>query len=294
MNNFINIFLSSYTFKIVTLGCLILGMISAIVGNFAVLKKESLLADGISHSSLAGITLMFIITGKKDLYLLLIGALIIGIICISIIHYIQIYSKIKFDSAIALILSTFFGLGLIFLTYLKKIPGANKAGISNLIFGQASTLLLNDIYFLIIISIIILVIIIIFWKNFKISIFDKDFSKTIGINSNIYRLLISILITINVILGIQIAGVILISAFMIIPHITARLWSNKLNIIVFTSAILGGLSSFLGSILSSIYENLPTGPTIVLILNIFFIISILLSPKTKILKKLFNRLENKQ
>ena len=111
----------SYTFKIVMLGCSLLGILSAVVGTFAVLKKESLLGDGISHASLAGICLAFLITKQKETVFLLIGAFLIGICCVYLIHYIGIKSKVKFDSAIALILSTFFGLGLVLLTYLKKI-----------------------------------------------------------------------------------------------------------------------------------------------------------------------------
>lgn len=66
MNEILKLFLSSYTFKVVTLGCTLLGIVSAIIGTFAVLKKESLLGDGISHSALAGICLAFLISGKKN------------------------------------------------------------------------------------------------------------------------------------------------------------------------------------------------------------------------------------
>lgn len=145
MNNYLNLFFNSYTFKVVTIGCSLLAMISAIIGNFAVLKKESLLGDGVAHASLAGVCIAFLLTGKKEMYILLLGALIIGLICVSLIHYIQLYSKLKFDSAIALMLSSFFGFGLVLLTYLKKIPGAKKAGLNRFIFGQASTLVVKDI-----------------------------------------------------------------------------------------------------------------------------------------------------
>ena len=131
MNEILKLFLSSYTFKVVTLGCTLLGIVSAIIGTFAVLKKESLLGDGISHSALAGICLAFLISGKKELYILLTGALVIGFLCIFLIHYIERNSKVKLDSAIALLLSTFFGLGLVLLTYLKKVPGAKKAGLNS-------------------------------------------------------------------------------------------------------------------------------------------------------------------
>ena len=96
MAEIFRLFLNSYTFKVVTLGCTLLGVVSAIIGTFAVLKKESLLGDGISHASLAGICLAFLITRKKELYILLLGALIIGLLSIFLIHYIQLKTKVYF------------------------------------------------------------------------------------------------------------------------------------------------------------------------------------------------------
>ncbi|WP_041793818.1 metal ABC transporter permease [Streptobacillus moniliformis] len=284
-----DILLNSYTFKVVTIGCSLLGMISAIIGTFAVLKKESLLGDGVAHSSLAGICIAFLLTGRRELFILLIGALIMGLICVLLIHYIGTNSKVKFDSAIALILSTFFGLGLVLLTYLKRIPGAKKAGLSNFIFGQASTLILKDIYLITGVGLILLILVIFFWKQIKISIFDKEYAKTIGINSDRYRLLVSVMIVINVIIGLQIAGVVLMTAMMISPVVAARQWSNKLNIVVILSSIFGAISGFIGSLSSSLNSSLPTGPVIVVVLSIFVMFSMLFSNKRGLIYRYISR-----
>nr|WP_155732393.1 metal ABC transporter permease [Streptobacillus moniliformis] len=284
-----DILLNSYTFKVVTIGCSLLGMISAIIGTFAVLKKESLLGDGVAHSSLAGICIAFLLTGRRELFILLIGALIMGLICVLLIHYIGTNSKVKFDSAIALILSTFFGLGLVLLTYLKRIPGAKKAGLSNFIFGQASTLILKDIYLITGVGLILLILVIFFWKQIKISIFDKEYAKTIGINSDRYRLLVSVMIVINVIIGLQIAGVVLMTAMMISPVVAARQWSNKLNIVVILSSIFGAISGFIGSLSSSLNSSLPTGPVIVIVLSIFVMFSMLFSNKRGLIYRYISR-----
>lgn len=268
----------NYTFVIVLLGVIFLSIISSIIGTFTVLKNESLLSDGISHAALSGICLSYIFFRVKNIYILLLGALIIGLICIYIIHLIQVNSKIEFDSAISLILSTFFGLGLVLLTYIKKIPG-NKAGLKNYIFGQASTLSIKDVYILIIISIILILIICLFWKEFKISIFDKEFSLTLGINSKFYSNLLSFILVIVVIVGIQIAGVILISAMIITPSVIARFWTYKLNNIVVLSVLFSIISSILGVYISNMKPNIPTGPIIILTMSIFFLISLFISPK---------------
>ncbi|WP_143605281.1 metal ABC transporter permease [Streptobacillus notomytis] len=284
-----DLLLNSYTFKIVAIGCSLLGMISAIIGTFAVLKKESLLGDGVAHSSLAGICIAFLLTGKRELFILLIGALIMGLICVLLIHYIGTNSKVKFDSAIALILSTFFGLGLVLLTYLKRVHGAKKAGLSNFIFGQASTLILKDIYLITVVGLILLALVIFFWKEIKISIFDKEYAKTIGINSDRYRLLVSVMIVINVIIGLQIAGVVLMTAMMISPVVAARQWSNKLNIVVILSSVFGAISGFVGSLSSSLNTSLPTGPVIVVTLSIFVIFSMLFSNKRGLIYRYIKR-----
>lgn len=287
MNEYFNIFLGSYTFKVVTIGCALLAMISAVIGNFAVLKRESLLGDGVAHASLAGVCMAFLLTGKKEMYILLLGALFVGLICVSLIHYIQLYSKLKFDSAIALMLSSFFGLGLVLLTYLKKVPGAKKAGLNRFIFGQASTLVVKDIYFILTIGFILLFMVIIFWKEIKISIFDKEYAKTLGIDSDKIRFLVSILIVINIILGIQIAGVILITAMIIAPAVAARQWSNSLLTVVILSGIFGFLSGAFGAIVSTLDTSLPTGPLIVMISSFFVILSLIFSNKEGLVVRLY-------
>lgn len=288
------LFFDSYTFRVVTIGCTLLGVFSAIIGTFAMLKKESLLGDGISHASLAGVCVAFLITGKKDLYILLLGALIIGLICLYLIFVIQQKSKVKFDNAIALLLSTFFGLGLVLLSYLKKVPGAKKAGLNKFIFGQASTLVVKDIYLIITVGFIIIILTFLFWKEIKISIFDPSYARTLGIKSDRINFLISSMIVVNVIIGIQIAGVILITAMLILPPVCARLWSDRLFIVVLLSSFIGGISGASGSIISTLDSNLPTGPLIIVVSGIFFLFSLLFSKKGIIAKnyKIYKRNKN--
>lgn len=294
MNEYFQFFMSSYTFKVVTLGCALLGMVSAIIGNFAVLKKESLLGDGIAHATLAGVCIAFLLTGKKEMYILLLGALIVGLVCVSVIHYIQLHSKLKFDSAIALMLSSFFGLGLVLLTYLKKVSGAKKAGLNRFIFGQASTLVVKDVYFIVSIGLILLFVVILFWKEIKISIFDKDYAKTLGIDSDKIRFIVSILIVMNIILGIQIAGVILITAMIIAPAVAARQWSDRLLIVVIISAVFGFLSGAIGAIGSTLDTSLPTGPLIVMVSSIFLLFSLIFSVKQGFIIKLYKKYKRKK
>ena len=290
----LNLLVSDHTFRTVALGCLLLGMVSGILRCFAVLRKQSLLGDAVSHASLPGVCLAFLFTNVKNTEVLLLGALITGIVCIGLIQLIQNYTKIKFDSALALILSVFFGLGLVLLSYLNKLPGANKSGLNKFIFGQASTFIKRDVNIILITGIFLLIIIILFWKEFKIVSFDSDFAKTLGFPSKKIEILISVLIVTTVIIGIQAAGVILISAMIISPAVAARQWTDKLSIMVILAAFFGGISGLLGTLISISESNLPTGPVIVIIISIIVVISILFSNKRGIVFKVIRNQKRKK
>lgn len=121
--------------------------------------------------------------------------------------------------------------------------------------------------------------VLVFWREIKISIFDPYYAQTLGINSFKVHLLVSSLIVITVIIGIQIAGVILITAMLVSPFVAARQWSDKLHIVILLAAIFGGISGFIGTSISTIDTNLSTGYIIVMSLSFFAITSILISPK---------------
>ena len=284
--NIISLLVSDYTFRTITLGCMLLGSVSGMLGCFAVLRKQSLLGDAVSHASLPGVCLAFLIIRSKNTEILLLGALAIGLICIGLIQTIQNYTKIKFDSALAFILSVFFGLGLVLLSYLNKLPGANKSGLNKFIFGQASTFVERDVRLMLYTGIILLIIIILFWKEFKIVTFDSEFAKTLGFPSRKIEILISVLIVITVIIGIQAAGVILISAMIISPAVAARQWTNRLSVMVILSGIFGGIAGLTGTLISITESNLPTGPVIVLVISLIVVFSILFSPKRGILSRI--------
>ncbi len=284
--NIISLLVSDYTFRTIALGCMLLGSVSGMLGCFAVLRKQSLLGDAVSHASLPGVCLAFLIIRSKNTEILLLGALAIGLICIGLIQTIQNYTKIKFDSALAFILSVFFGLGLVLLSYLNKLPGANKSGLNKFIFGQASTFVERDVRLMLYTGIILLIVIILFWKEFKIVTFDSEFAKTLGFPSRKIEILISVLIVITVIIGIQAAGVILISAMIISPAVAARQWTNRLSIMVILSGIFGGIAGLTGTLISITESNLPTGPVIVLVISLIVVFSILFSPKRGILSRI--------
>lgn len=268
-----------YTFQIVALGTGFLGLLSGVIGSFTTLQKESLLGDALSHAALPGIVIGFMVIGRKEWLFLLGGAALSGLIATGLIQWMNKNGAVQFDNALSLILSSFFGLGLVLMTYLQRIPNADQAGIENFIYGQASSMLLRDVRVLVIASFIGLTLIIIFWKELKLYTFDRKYSKTLGLNNNLIQLLISSIMIVTIILGLESVGVILISALLVGPAVAARQWTNRLSIMVTLAGIFGGVSGVLGTLISSIYTQIPTGPSIVIVTSIITCFSLLFAPK---------------
>lgn len=292
MSSLMNL-LQDYTFQTVALGAALLGIISGVLGSFAVLRKQSLLGDGISHAALPGVVLAFLLTGSKHTEILLLGALITGILSTCFILAIVKHSRIKFDSALALVMSVFFGFGLVLLTYSQKMPNANQAGLKRFIYGQASTLLERDVRWMAICGIILLLLVLLFWKEFKLFSFDPEFAQSLGFSTGKLNLLLSFLIVISIIIGLQTVGVVLMSAMLITPAVAARQWSNRLWVMVLLSAIFGAVSGVIGTLMSSAVADLPTGPVIVVCITAIAIFSLLFAPGRGMVSRLYRRRKNR-
>lgn len=280
---------NDFTFRVVSFGSLILGMISGALGCFAVLRKQSLIGDAISHCTLPGIAIAFLITNSKNIEVLLFGALLSGLLSMYLITTIASHSKLKFDASLALVLSVLFGIGIVFLTYIQKNSGSHQAGLEKFIFGQASSLLKRDVRIMIITGIVLFSMMIVFWKEFKLVTFDPVFAQTIGIPSTFFGGFLSLLMVLGIVIGLQTVGVILMSALLISPASAARQWTDKLSVMVVLSSLFGGMSGILGTMVSSYIPGIPTGPTIVAFMSIIVLGSLLFAPRGIIRKWIMQR-----
>ena len=270
--------LNDYTFQMVALGTGVLGIISGVVGTYVTLRQESLLGDALSHAALPGIAIVFMLIQVKVTALLLVGAVITGLIATVLMQVFSQKTVLKLDSAMALTLSTFFGLGLVLMTYIQRQANANQAGLSNFIFGQASAMLNSDVQLIVGVSLFILLIITILWRPFKLMTFDMIFAKTVYSNLSVYQFVLSLLIVMTIMIGLESVGVILISSLLIGPSITARQWSDNLLPVMLLSGMIGGLSGVIGTLISSLALRIPTGPAIVVVLSLFLFASLLFAP----------------
>ncbi|WP_288565292.1 metal ABC transporter permease [uncultured Veillonella sp.] len=270
--------LQSYTTQMVLLGTALLGLASGIAGTFAVLRKESLIGDGLSHAALPGVVIAFLLTGIKDIEVLIAGAALSSITAAWLITITVENSKIKFDGALATILSAFFGLGMVLLTYVQSLNNAGQAGLSKFIFGQAATILARDVYITSVAALIIIVLTALFWKELKLISFDVEYAKTLQIPVTFTLILYRSLLIMTIIIGIQSVGAILISSLLIAPAVGARQWTNKLGTMCILAGLFGMISAIGGTIWSTSVQKLPTGPAIIVILSILVLLSLIFAP----------------
>ncbi|ADV51260.1 ABC-3 protein [Cellulophaga algicola DSM 14237] len=291
---YIELVFTDYTLRTITLGTAILGAVCGMLGSFAVLRKQSLLGDAISHAALPGIAIAFLITGTKDSSVLLIGALISGLLGTFWIRGITTKTHLKSDTALGLILSLFFGFGMLLLTFIQKQPNANQAGLDKYLFGQAATLVESDVWLMAIVTGICLIILLLFWKEFKILLFDADYTKTLGFNTKFIDILITTFIVLAIVLGLQTVGVVLMSAMLLAPAAAARQWTNSLSFMVILAAIFGAFAGVFGTAISASQTNLSTGPVIVIVAGVFVLFSFIFSPSRGLLFKQIRIIKNRR
>lgn len=263
----------------VLLGTMLLGLTSGILSVFAVLRQQSLLGDVVAHAALPGICLSYLLFGVKSVPLFLGGALLSGLLAGFLIQLIVNQSKLRHDAALAIVLSVFFGFGLMLLTYIQQLPNGNQAGIDRFLFGQAASLVLADVRFIAFSAVLIGLLVLLFFKQLKTICFDASFAASIGMPVKSLHFLITALIVVIVITGIQIAGVVLVAALLITPALSARYWSKSLTTMVWLSALFGSLAGIFGTATSAVLGDIPTGPVIILYAALIFVLSAVFAPR---------------
>jgi manganese/zinc/iron transport system permease protein len=271
--------LFDYTLRTVALGAGMLGLVAGVLGCFAVLRRQSLLGDAISHAALPGIVLAFILTGTKSPLVLVLGAAIAGWLGTLVVALIVRHSRLPTDSALGIVLSVFFGFGLVLLTWVQQMPTAAQAGLDTFLFGQAATMLVGDVVVIASLGSLSLLAVAVFWKEFKLLSFDPEYGATQGLSMDTADILLTTFLVISIVIGLQTVGVVLMSALVIAPAAAARQWTNSLGVMVVLAGAFGAISGVSGAVLSSAVEHLPTGPTIVLAATLIVIVSMAVAPE---------------
>lgn len=270
---------TDYTLRTIALGAVLLGFTSGVLGCFAVLRRQALLGDAMAHAALPGVVLAFMLTGSRAPLVLVLGAAIAGWLGALAVLTIVRLSRIKEDTAFGLVLSVFFGLGMVLLTFVQRSGSAGQAGLDKYLFGQAASMVMSDVLMLASLGTLLLGLVLLFWKEFKLLSFDPEFAASQGYPVRRLDILLTSLIVVAIVLGLQLVGVVLMSALLVAPAAAARQWTNRLSTMALLAGTLGALAGVAGALISTSARGLSTGPVIVVVISLVVLVSLLLAPE---------------
>lgn len=255
----------------------VVGTTSGLLGCFALLRRQSLLGDTLAHAALPGVCLAYLLTGRKEPGVLLIGALISGGIGTLFLLGLRA-SRLKQDAALGLVLSTFFGLGIMLLAFLQNRTDARQSGLEEFIFGQAAYLTREHLRLMLPIGLAALLVVVLFYKELKLFSFDPDYAGTIGFSRRVLEVLLALLMVAAVMISLRAIGVVLTTALLVVPAAAARQWTERLSAMLVLAVAFGALAGVGGSIWSQAATRTPTGPAVTLVATAFLAISVTLAP----------------
>ncbi len=292
----------SYLTWIVLIGTSLLGSVAGVLGSFAVLRRRALAGDLLSHAALPGLCLAFLILGQRQFVGMLLGAFFTGLAAIGLLTLVCRWTRTKEDAAIGIVLSTFFGAGIVLSSVIQNRPaGGAKAGLESYIYGQAAGMILRDVYLIAAVSAVALLVVILLFKEFMVFSFDPGFARVQGWPALVLDVTMMGTLALVTVIGLPAVGVVLMAAMLIVPGATARFWTNRLGPMLVLSGILGGLTGTMGTLLSAGViarwlgfdplafgpsdAALPTGPLIVLSGTTLFLFSVLFAPQRGVLAR---------
>ncbi|MEM6813355.1 MAG: iron chelate uptake ABC transporter family permease subunit [Bacteroidota bacterium] len=295
MHTFLEFFsFSDPNVRYVVLGSILLTSSSSIVGCFTFLKKKALVGDAVAHAVLPGVCLSFLLTGEKNPLILIIGAFATGWLSLLLIDIVSGKSKIKEDTAIGLILSISFGIGIFILTIIQKSGAATQTGLDSFLFGKAASLVGQDLLIFGIVAMLLFASVGLLFKEFCLLAFDEAFAKSMGLPVRRIELVLTTLTVFAVVIGIQAVGVVLMAAMLITPAAAARFWTDKIKVMITLAAVFGSFSGLLGAYISYVAPSMPTGPWIVVVISTIAFISFFIAPRRGIVYRLRNQLRIKK
>lgn len=286
--------LSDPSVRWVVLGSVLLTGSSAIVGTFTFLRKRALIGDAVAHAVLPGVCLAFMLAGRKDPFLLMAGALATGWLSLFVVDLIKRKTKLKEDTAIGLVLSVFFGVGIFMLTEIQHSGNASQSGLDHFLFGKAASLVQEDVTLFGAVAVLLVVVVYLLYKEFTLLAFDENFARSIGFPVRVLEFVLTSLSVFAIVIGIQAVGLVLMAAMLITPAAAARFWTNKLSTMLFLATLFGVVSGISGAYISWLEPSMPTGPWIVMVVSVLAVSSFFFAPSRGIVSRMLRQYSHKR
>lgn len=288
--------LQDYNTRVVMLGTGLLGMAAGMVGCFTLLRRRALMGDALSHATLPGVGLAFLMApylglDGKSLPVLLTGATLSGIVGVVSISYVRSMTRLKEDAALGIVLSVFFGAGIAILTVVQQLPAYHAAGLESFIYGKTASINSSDARLIALSGLFSVVLVALLFKELTLLCFDEGFAGSRGYPVRVLDLLLMTLVVIVTIIGLQAVGLVLMIALLVIPAAAARFWTHNLTRMTLISSAIGGVGGIIGSAMSGLFEKLPSGPMIVITCSSLFFFSMLFGRERGVLVRIARRWE---
>ncbi|MCA9286750.1 MAG: metal ABC transporter permease [Phycisphaerales bacterium] len=279
---------AGFNTTVVIVGTTLLGIAAGVIGAFALLRKRALMADALSHATLPGVCLAFLVLGAfgvaaRSLPLLLLGAAATGVLGLLCIHLLLRHTRLREDAAIGIVLSVFFGAGVVLLSVIQSRPTGNQGGLSHFIYGQTAAMSRGDAAFMATIAALAVLAALLLAKEFAVVCFDDGFAAVAGLPVVAIDLVLMTLVVLVTVTGLQAVGLLLVVALLVIPAAAARFWTERLWLLLVLAAAIGGLSGYLGASMSALLPRKPAGAVIVLTAGAVFACSMLAAPNRGVL-----------
>jgi manganese/zinc/iron transport system permease protein len=285
---------AGYNTALVSIGAALLGASAGLVGTFVLLRKRSLVSDAVSHATLPGLALAFIVgtalTGEgRSVAALMAGAAMSAGLGLLAVEWITRRTRLHEDAAIGAVLSVFFGLGIVLLTVVQTLQSGGQAGLSSYLLGSTAGMLRSEAETIAVAGLLAGICVFVLRRPFTLVCFDQDYATSRGLNVRLTDLAMMGLVLAVTVIGLHIVGLVLIVALMIIPPVAARFWTERSDRMSLIAGAIGAASAYVGAALSAAGPGLPTGAVIVLVAFALFALSMLLSPVRGVLAQVLAR-----
>ncbi|OJG18496.1 manganese transport system membrane protein mntC [Enterococcus canis] len=250
----------------------LVGLIAGVIGSFIILRGMSLMGDAISHAVLPGVAVSYMLGGSY-----VIGASFFGILAAALIGFVSRRTKLKNDTAIGIIFSTFFALGIILIGFAQS-----ATDLYHILFGNVLAVRDSDMFLTLGVGVVVIGFVALFYKELVVSSFDPVMAQAYGLKVGWLHYALMFLLTLVAVSSLQTVGTILVIAMLVTPAATAFQLTDHLPTMIGLASLFGMLSAVIGLFFSYSY-NLASGATIVLTCAAFFILALLFSPKKGIL-----------
>lgn len=269
-----------YNTLVVAAGVASVGFAAGVVGCFAVLRRRALAGDAAAHATLLGVGLAFLLGGgRRDLPLLLVGALSTAIAALAGLVLIGRWTRTREDAATAIVLGVSFGAGITLLSGIsaRGVPGS--AGLEQFLLGHTAGLTAADAMILGALSLLAVILVTLFLKESTLVAFDPSFAAACGWPVTLIDYALVVLVAVMVVVGLPAAGAVLVTALVVIPPVTARQWTDRVGVMLPLAGLFGLVAALSGVAVSSAVPRMPTGPLVVIAASILLTISLLIAPR---------------